>query len=158
MKAALLFLTIGLATLGCGVGYAQMTGDAKSHQESKSPVHQPGKAAGTKKPTHKSIPLPKPAVHPRTPNNTRSSASGNMAKAREKGLDRRNGPANVSQRQSSGVDRARPMRTPAASRPVSSTANNLHHRGANPPIVGGPRSTSIAGTATLSGNRISRRR
>lgn len=157
MKATLLFLTIGLATLGCGVGYAQTVDDAKSHPESKSLVHQAGKNTATRKPAHGSIPLPKPAAHPPTPNNMRGSAAGNAANARHQILDR-DGRTNARLRQSSAVDGARPVRPPAASRPVSSTVTNLRHRGANPATVGGPRSTSAGATATLSGNGISHRR
>lgn len=158
MKTEILFLMIGLMTFGSGASYAQTGDDAKSHQESKSAVHQLSKPAATKKSTHKSIPLPKPAAHPRAPNNEKGSIARNTANARHQVLDRRNGPTTAGVRQSSAVDRARPVRTPAASRSVSSTANNLRHRGANPPTVGGPRGASAGATATLSGSGMSRRR
>ena len=157
MKVALLCLTIALATLRCGAGYAQTVGDAKFHQESKTPVRQAGKITPTKKPTHDSIPLPKPASHQRTANSRKGSAAGNTAKAHPQVLDRPNGSQNNGLRQTSALDRARSVPSSAASRSASSTASSLRHHGPNPAILGGPRSASVASTATLNGNEMSRR-
>ena len=156
MKAALPFLVILWSALVCPTGHATTTDDPTSRQEAKPPIRQLGHSATVDKHIHDSRPLPKPATPRRAMHGRKGSLAQRTMNSSGEVSGYRSNPTNAGPGASRDTAKARSARSSTVSRPAASLPNVRHHS-ANPPTIGGPKSTTAASTAALSGRAVSRR-
>lgn len=157
MKAAFLLLTIALASAGCRVGFAQTVSNTQAHQESRLAARQ-GKSASSGKKARPSIPLPKAAEHRRTLDAQRGSTAQSTANTPQEVLKPRNSAvASGPNQRGCTTHKARSAQPRGNAGAIRSTPGGLGHQSASLVRLGGPRNTSIAGTAALNGNGIKHR-
>jgi len=156
MKATLPFLVILWSALVCPTGHATTTDDPTSRQEAKPPIRQLGHSATVDKHIHDSRPLPKPASPRRAMHSRKGSVAHGTMNSSGQVSAHRSMPTNTGTGASRDTVKARSATSSTVSQPVVSLPN-VHHHSANPPTIGGPKSTSAASTAALSGRAVTRR-
>jgi hypothetical protein len=159
MKAVLLFLMVACTASMCSIGNATTTDDANRQQKARPPLAPHGhRNATADKRTHKSAPLPKPPNPHRARNSSKGSVAGKAEmNGRRQMSEQRNNAANAGPASNRSTASARSIRPSSVSRTAVATPNNVRHHGADSAALGGPRSTTVASTAALSGRAMKRR-
>jgi hypothetical protein len=155
VKVALLFLTVGCGSFLCSTSRA--TEDPNHQQKALQTVTPTNPRKALAKPSHGSIPLPKPVTPQRVTNNPKNLTAGKTINAGHHESSQAKNPANASSNGIRSGNPSRLVRPALVPRPPVSTPSNVRHHGPNPAILGGPKNTSAAGTAARSGTALHRR-
>jgi hypothetical protein len=155
MRAVLLSLTLAWGVLLCST--ARATDDPNARQKALQMATPTNPRKALAKPSHGSIPLPKPVTPQRVTNNPKNLTAGKTISAGHHESSQAKNPANASSNGIRSGNPSRLVRPALVPRPPVSTQSNVRHHGPNPAILGGPKNTSAAGTAALSGTALHRR-
>ena len=91
------------------------------------------------------------------PNNRERFSSGNAMNFHQPGSDKSGGAAKSGLIQRDTVNGALPVRPANVIRPTVPLRNNVHHRGANPAVIGGSASPAGRNTGAINGTVVHRR-
>lgn len=97
-------------------------------------------------------------VRPKQPSNTRERLQpGNPTRLHQPGLDKSAVPTDSGLLQAEIGNTALPRRPPSVTRPSVPLHNDVRHRGANPPVVGGSAISNNRSSAAINGTAMHRR-
>jgi hypothetical protein len=154
MKFALLFLTIGCATLLCSTAHA--TDDTNPKQKASQAAAPTNHRAAVAKPGHGSVPLPKPVTPHGLANKAKKPGAGKSINAHHSVFGQRNNPTNTTLNGSRNTIQPHALTPSTPARPNALTPNNARHHGPNPAVIGGPKNSATAGTGALNGTALHR--
>jgi hypothetical protein len=185
-SACLVFMVVGFAALLQGTSFAALSGTASQQGSSASSTDTAsdrprtehaapgdvGKHKASEKPSDEErdrrrvsdnnhprsqASLPKTNRPKQIPNRQEHSASGNAMNLHQPGSDKSRGVAQGGSIENETVKSARPAWPPSVVRPTTPSLNNMHHRGANPAVIGGLANAKTGNTGAINGTAMNRR-
>ena len=177
MRTCLIFMVIGWVALVAGYAASEQSpaeNPAKTSSDHARDAEKPASAGNRNRQTAPSTGTPvhrraveknyvrshtslAKATRPKQPSSGEHSRSVSAMELHQPRLNRSGGATKEGVIHNETLNRTLPVRPPSVPRTNTPSLNNVRHRGPNPAVIGGPRSSNTSNTAAINGTHLGRR-